>query len=208
MKVKLRTMPDKAKFEHVFEMVRLYQKHVLAFVEHRLGYDEMHNLRSVWQAAIIPIHEQDGDQEKYAGAYNNWLWMARCSHDALADQLTTEGVREYKRLLLWLYEQQLDNPDLAILRLLRAHGALAKALLYEMQWLTPIELTGWSKAEITCMVNDCKILKIAGTGRVCRVDCQNVGTAYARKVYHLKRVTTPFDHGCKISLSPLKPTGE
>ena len=113
---RLKAMPEREKFQHAFEMVRLYQKHVLPFVESHLGYSEMHNLRSVWQAGIIPIHEKDTDQDKYSQAYSNWLWMARCSHDAMADQLSSEEVLEYKRLLLRLYEQKVNNPNLAILR--------------------------------------------------------------------------------------------
>jgi len=35
-------------------MVRLDQKNVLPFVEKKLDYSEMHNLRSIWQAAIMP----------------------------------------------------------------------------------------------------------------------------------------------------------
>lgn len=203
----LKMMSEREKFEHVFEMVRLYLKHVLPFVESRLGYSEMHNLRSVWQAAIIPIHEKDSDPDKYERVYSNWLWMARCSHDAMADQLSSEEVLEYKRLLLRLYEQQLNNPDLALLRLLKAHTTLAQSLLYEMQWLTPMGPTIYDKDSVTCIVHNCKILKIAGTARVCRVDCQSVGKAYARRFYHLKRVTIPSDHGCTISLTPIDAQG-
>ena len=199
--IKLKSMPDREKFQHAFEMVRLYQRHVLPFVEKHLGYSEMHNLRSVWQAAIIPIHEGDSDHDKYERAYSNWLWMARCSHDLLAERLSSEEVMDYKRLLLRLYEQQLNNPDLFILRALGAHTALAKALLYEMQWLTPMELTSQSKWEVTCSILDCKLLQTPGAERVCRVDCQSVGAAYARKVYQLKRVTIPSNHGCTIALT-------
>ena len=202
---KLKPMPEREKFQHVFEMVRLYQKHVLPFVEDRLGFASMHNLRSVWQAAITPMHEEANFLEKYEQAYSNWLWMARCSHDTLADLLSSPEVLEYKRMLLRLYKQQLNYPYLAALRLLKAHTHLAKALLYEMQWLTPLKLSSSNKGEVTCIVHDCKILKTAGTARVCRVDCQNVGRAYAGEVYHLKRVTVQSDHGCTISLAPIEP---
>jgi len=202
--IRLKAMPVQEKFQHAFEMVRLYQKHVLPFVESHLGYGEMHNLRSVWRAGIIPIHEKDSVEDKYTQAYSNWLWMARCSHDALADQLSNGEVLEYKRLLLSMYERRLNNPDLAVLRVLRAHRRLAKAYFYEMQWQTPLELTSYSKTGVTCLVRECKIRQTPGTERVCRVDCQHVGAAYARKVYHLKRVTTQFDHGCEISLTPWK----
>jgi hypothetical protein len=40
---------------------------------------------------------------------------------------------------------------------------------------------------------------------VCRVDCQNIGKAYARKVYHLMRVTILSNHGCTITLTPIAP---
>jgi hypothetical protein len=195
-------MPDKEKFTHVFGMVRLYQKYVPSFVEQHLGYAEMHNLRSVWQAGIIPIHDESSDQEKYEQAYNNWLWMARCSHDALSDQLTKEEILEYKRLLLKLYVQLQDNPDLAMLRLFNAHGRLAKELIHRMQWLTPIELTSFSNRKVTCIVHDCKIRQTPQSERVCRVDCMHVGAAVANKVYHLRRDTVPEDHGCMITLTP------
>jgi hypothetical protein len=205
---KLKPMPEREKFRHVFQMVHLYQKNVLPFVEDHLGFSEMHNLRSVWQAAIIPIHGEDIDEDKYERAYSNWLWMARCSHDTLADLLSSQEVLEYKRLLLHLYEQQGNDINRAILRFLKSPTLLARSLLYEMQWLTPLEITTSDKAGTTCLVRDCKILKTAGTMRVCRVDCQHIGREYARKVYQLKRVTVQSDHGCEISLTPLEPQEE
>jgi hypothetical protein len=202
---KLRPMPEREKYQHAFEMVRQYQKHALPFIEEYLGYAEMHNLRSIWQAAIIPIHEDDSDKDKYDQAYSNWLWMARCSHDFLAEKLSTDEVLAYKRLLVRLYEQQLNSPDLLMLRMLRAYTALAKTLFYEMQWLTPMELTSHAKGVVTCVIRDCKLLQTPGTERVCRVDCQNVGTAYARKVYYLERKTLLSDHSCTITLAPIAP---
>jgi hypothetical protein len=199
---RLKSMPEREKFQHALEMVRLYHKHVLSFVEKHLGYAEMHNLRSVWQAAIIPMHENDPDVDKYNHVFNNWLWIARCSHDLLSERLAGEELSEYKRLLLRIKEQQLDNPNLFFLCQFRAHRALAKSLLYEMQWLTPLELTSLGKQEITCTIHDCKIVQTPGTERVCHMDCQSVGTAFARKVYHLKRVTIPTNHGCTILLTP------
>jgi hypothetical protein len=201
---RVKPMPDREKFQHAFDMVRLYQKRVIPFVEEQLGYAAMHELSSVWQAAMMPIREDDSDRVKYQSAYNNWLWMARCSHDYLADLLKQDEVADYKRLLLQLYKRQQGNPDLAIYRMLKNQTILVKAWLYEMQWMTPIELTNSKDEQFICMVHDCKILQTAGTIRICRVDCRNVGTALARKVYALNRLTTLTDHGCTISLTPLE----
>ena len=198
---KLKPMSDKEKFQHAFGMVRLYQRHVLPFVEERLGYAAMHELNSVWQAAIAPIREDDPDHQKYESAYSNWLWMARCSHDFLADLLDREGVADYKRLLLRLYKRQHDNPDLVIYRWFGNHTALVRAWAYKVQWMTPIELTSNGTTQVTCMVNDCKILQTPATERICRVDCRNVGTAVVHKVYHLKRSDIIADHGCAITLT-------
>jgi len=199
---RLKSMPEREKFQHAFEMVRLYHTLVLPFVEKHLGYAEMHNLRSVWQAAIIPVHENDPNKDKYNHAYSNWLWMARCSHDLLSERLSAEALLEYKRLLVSIKEQQLDNPNLFFLCKFKAHSMLAKNLLYEMQWLTPLELSNQGKEEVTCTIHDCKIVQAPGTERVCHMDCQSVGTAFALKVYHLKRVTFPASNGCKIILTP------
>lgn len=201
---KLKPMPEREKFRHAFGMVRSYQKHVLPFVEERLGYAARHELNSVWQAAMMPIHEDDPDDQKYAAAYSNWLWMARCSHDFLADLLEREAVGDYKRLLLQLYQRQHDNPDLTLYRLFGNYTALARAWAYEMQWMTPIELSEIRGNLVICTVPDCKILQTPATERVCRVDCRNVGTAVARKVYHLKRADTLTDHSCRIVLTPLE----
>jgi hypothetical protein len=203
--INLKSMPEREKFQHAFEMVRLYHKHVLPFVEKHLGYAEMHNLRSVWQAAIIPMHENDPDTDKYNHAYNNWLWMAQCSHELLSARLAGEGLSEYKHLLLKIKELQLENPNLFFLCHLKAYTILAKSLLYEMQWLTPLELTNQGKQEVICTIHDCKIVQTPGTERVCHLDCQSVGTAFAEKVYHLKRITFPTSHGCTIIITPTRP---
>jgi hypothetical protein len=201
---KLRSMPDREKLQHAFSMVGLYQKHVPPYLEMRLGYAARHELNSVWQAAIIPIRKDDPDSLKYEAAYNNWLWMARCSHDFLADLMDREEVADYKRLILQLYKHQHNNPNLALYRLIGNYAALARSWAYEMQWMTPIELTNKSRNQMTCTVQDCKILRTPATERICRVDCRNVGAALAREVYHLKRVDTVADHGCTITLTPLE----
>ncbi len=199
----IRQMPDKDKFQRAFGMVRLYQKHVLPFVEERLGYAAMHELSAVWQAAITPFHNEDPEYKNYEAAYCNWLWMARCSHDYLADLLSREEVVEYKRLLMQLYKHQQDNPDLAIYRMFENFTALAKAWAFEMQWITPIESMSKGKDQFICVVNNCKVLQTPATERVCRVDCRCVGSNLARKVYHLERQTIAVDHGCTITLTPL-----
>ena len=200
----IRPMPDKEKFQSVFAMVRLYHKHVLPFVEERLGFAAMHELSSVWQAAIMPIRDEVPEIENYEAAYNNWLWIARCSHDYLADLLDHDEVVDYKRLLLQLYQHQQDNPDLAIYRMFGNFTALTKAWAYAMQWITPIETISKGKDQFTCVVNNCKVLQTPATERVCRVDCRNVGTNLAQKVYHLQRQTIAVDHGCTITLTPLR----
>lgn len=200
----IRLMPDREKYQRAFSMVRMYQKHVLPFVEERLGFAAQHELGSVWQAAIMSIRDEVPDQENYEAAYNNWLWMARCSHDYLADLLDRDEVLEYKRLLLQLYKRQQDNPDLSIYRMFGNFTALAKAWAYEMQWITPIETISKGKDQFTCVVNNCKVLQTPATERVCRVDCRNVGTNLTREVYHLQRQTIAVDHGCTITLTPLK----
>ncbi len=201
---KIRPMPDREKFERAFGMVRLYQRHILPFVEERLGFDAMHELRSVWQAAIMPTKRDDEDEKNYESAYNNWLWMARCSHDFLADMLDRNEVLEYKRILLQLYKHLQDNPDLAVYRMFRNYTALVKAWAYEMQWITPIDTFSKGEDQFTCVISNCKIRQTPATERVCRVDCINIGTNLARRVYHLQRSTVPSDQGCTITLTPLE----
>lgn len=200
----LKPMPIGEKYTHAFNMVRLYQKHVLPFVEQRLGYEAMQELESVWRAAIAPIHENDPEDEKYQRAYTSWLWMARCSHDYLADRLDRKGVGDYKRLLLRSYKRQHNNPDLALYHWLKRYSWLIKAWAYEMQWMTPVEITCSDVGKFVCAVQHCKILQTPATTSVCRVDCWNVGTELAWQVYHLERLTRPADHGCMITLIPVE----
>jgi hypothetical protein len=201
---RIRPMPDKVKSQHAMGMVRLYQKHVLPFVEERLGFAAMYELRSVWQAAMTPMRKTDPDQKKYEAAYSNWLWMARSSHDFLADLLKRDEVMNYKRLLMQLYKRQQDNPDLVIYRMFGSHTALVKAWAYEMQWITPIEKISTSDGQFTCFVKECKVLQTPATARICRVDCRNVGSNLARKVYHLQRKTKIVNHNCTMTLTPLE----
>jgi hypothetical protein len=201
---KLRPMPEREKYLNAFGMVRAYQKHILPFVEERLGYEARHELNSVWQAAIMPFRKDDSDDRKYAAAYSNWLWMAGCSHDFLADLLEREAVADYKRLLLQCYRRQQDNPDLALNRWFGNFAGRVRAWAYKMQWMTPIEISDKSGKRVTCTVHECKILKTPGMERVCRVDCRNVGTTLARKLYRLKRVATMADHGCTITLTSVE----
>jgi hypothetical protein len=202
----IKSMPEGEKYERAFEMVDLYQKHVLPFVERRLGYAEMHKLRSIWRAAIAPIHGEDSDHDRYDQAYCNWLWVANCSHNTLAEQLSSQEILEYKRMLLGFYTQTLDRPGLSILRMFNNPVSLAKALLYDMQWITPLELTDVSSTQVSCVVQACKVRQTAGTERICRVDCQNIGTTYARQLYQIKRETVLSDHGCRMTFTAFDTT--
>jgi hypothetical protein len=201
---RFRKMSFKDKYQHAFMMVRLYQEHVLPFVEERLGNAALHQLRSVWQAAMMPVRKTDPDRKKYEAAYNNWSWMARLSHDFLADLLKKDEVLAYKRLLLQLYKRQQDNPDLAVYRTLGIHSALVNAWAYEMQWITPIEKISKTDGHFTCYVKGCKVLQLPATARICRVDCRNVGTHLARSVYHLERKTKIVNLDCTMTLTPME----
>jgi hypothetical protein len=201
---KLKPMPVREKFTHAFGMVRLYQKRVLPFVEARLGYEARHELESVWQAAAAPIRKSDPDDEKYNRAYASWLWMARFSHDLMAEHLDRQGVLEYKRLLLRSYKSQHDNPDLVVYHWFNRYAWLAEAWIYEMQWMTPIEISQNDAGNIICEVRHCKIRQTAATELVCKVDCWNVGTELAWQVYHIERKTRQADHGCTITLIPVE----
>ncbi len=204
----MRNMSEREKYRRASGMSQLYQKHVLAFVEERLGPIALHELSSAWQAAVIPNLEAIPESKKYDCAYSNWLHMARCSHDFLAELLDHDEVIDYKRLLLQLYLRQQDNSDLALYRMFGNSNALVKAWAYEMQWLTPIAGITKAKDQYTCVVNNCKILQTASTERVCRVDCIHVGTNLARKIYCLERRTMQVDHGCTITLTPLEDTAD
>jgi hypothetical protein len=197
----LKVMPVRDRFRQAFEGVRLYQKRVLPFVEQRLGYAAKHELESIWQAAFSPIHDSDSDEEKYARAYACWLWMARSSHDLLADHLDREGVADYKRLLLRSYKRQHHSPNLAIYYWLDQPTSLLKSWAYKMQWITPIAITHNGAGKFVCEVRNCKVLQTPAMERVCKVDCWNVGTELAWQVYHLERHTSPVDHGCRITLT-------
>jgi len=127
--------------------------------------------------------------------------MARCSHGLLAERFPIEKIMDYGHLLLQLYVEKLNNPDLLILRALRAHSGQAKSLQYEMQWMTTLELTSYPNQDVNYAIPDWKLLQTYGVECVCRVDCQNISAAYTRKVSHLKRLTIPAHHRCTIILA-------
>ena len=198
-----RLMPERDKYKHALGMVRLYQERILPFVEYRLGQAARHELVAELLTAITPIRGADPADKKYAAAYRTWMWMARCTHDFLAERLRREEVAAYKRLLLQQYTHQHDNTSLFIQRHLGNHEALTKAWTYQMQWMTPLEITCTSQTETICMVQNCKIRHLNQAIRICGVDCQNVGKALARNLYHLERINSITDHTCTITLTAL-----
>jgi hypothetical protein len=200
---RLKSMPERDKFQRAFGMLSMYQKHVLPFVEARIGYEAARQLQSVWQAGMAPTQTDLPEHEKYANAYSNWLWVARCSHDFLADLLDRKGVADYKRLILLLYKHQHDKPELVIYRMLKSHISLSREWAYGMQWVTPIEITSRSRQQVSCRVKVCKVLQTPASHRICRVDCQNVGRVLACDIYRLNRKTNLTNLGCIITLTPL-----
>ena len=175
----------------------------MPFVESHIGHEAVRQLQSVWQAAMAPIYTDLSEQEKYADAHSNWLWVARCSHDFLADLLDRNGVADYKRLILRLYKRQHDKPELALYRVLKRHISLSRKWAYGMQCVTPIQINYRDRQQVNCVVEVCKVLQTSASQQISRVDCQNVGRVLARDVYCLKRTTNLTNHGCTITLTPV-----
>jgi hypothetical protein len=88
--------------------------------------------------------------------------------------------------------------------MLKRQASLIRAWAYEMQWMTPIEITDQKAGQAVCVVLHCRILQTPATERVCKVDCWNVGTEMAHQIYHLKRKTRLVDYGCTITLTAVE----
>ncbi len=197
-------MPEKVKFQRAFDMVSSYKEFVLPFVQERLSYNSMHSLRSLWRAGIVSIFEHDTYRDNYERAFSNWLWIAHCSHDFLTDQLDNAGMADYKRLVMKMYIEQQNDTMVSVYRLFRNHSALAKMLLYAMQWITPLTSIQQDNGKVTCEVKECKVMLVPGATKVCRVECVDIGTSLAKSMYHIHRATELNNNGCMITLTPMK----
>jgi hypothetical protein len=82
------------------------------------------------------------------------------------------------------------------------YAMLVKEWVYEIQWMTPIEIAHNGSSQVVCEVHNSKVLQTSATERACKVDCWNAGTELAWQVYHLERRTRQVDHVCSSTLTP------
>jgi hypothetical protein len=80
----------------------------------------------------------------------------------------------------------------------------AEQLLYEMQWMTPLELTVISRRGLQAKISPCKMLGTPGMQRQgCEVNCYSILSSVAADDFRIRLDFQRQGDGCRISLSPL-----
>jgi hypothetical protein len=203
-------MSYREKFHKAFQAACSYHDRIPDFIAQRLDGQAVVELTSVWQAGIMPIPEHVPDEEKYAAAYNNWQWMARCNLEFIEEQLGSQGLDDYVRGEIQHMRRALSELDLAGARFLDVIAprlgfrAKAEQLLYEMQWMTPLALTVISGQGLQARTSPCKMLETPGMQHQgCELNCRRILSGVAAGEFHIKLVFQCQGDGCRISLTPL-----
>ena len=205
--VKLAEMSMHEKYRRAFDAVRAYQAHILPFIEKRSGYPASLELDSVWQAGIQPVNDKSLDAEKYETAYSNWLWVARCTLDFVTEQMGPEDMEQLVQLLVLLHQRENARVDLALLQLLGDFQGLAEAFLYDLQWMTPLEMGKSQPGKIVGNVPQCKILEVPATRLVCAIGCQRMLSIWATQQLKLNLAVEQQNGGCRLILTPKNKSG-
>lgn len=194
--IDVKEMPFEEKYQATQEFIDLYDSFLPAFVRRRLGSEAESELRRRWRAAVEPIPEGAPAEEKYEDAYRNFIAMARTNFAFVREYLGEEGVAE-------LLDQEVEalkrhNAGLAVtmLNLIRifskptAFKMLVNQSVYDLQWITPSELTEFSAERAVLDIPACKILDYPDTDDICYLGCQQ---AFPRWVAEQLKAEMSFD---------------
>jgi len=207
---RLPEISHREKFHRTFQAVCSYQRRIPEFIAKRLDGQAVAELISFWQAGIMPVPEHAKDEEKYEAAYNNWQWMARCNLEFIEEQLGKEGIDAYVRGEIQNMRRTFSELDLAGARFLDVIAPVlgfrtkAEQLLYEMQWMTPLDLIVIARQGLQAKTSPCKMLETPGMQHQgCEVNCRRILSGMAADQCRVRMEFHCQGDGCRISLSPL-----
>ena len=207
--VKVKQMSDSQKYNSVLKSITRCYIYIPAFLQKHLGDQTVAKLKDIWNSGFRQIPQDVSAGEKYEIAYSNWVWLAKSTYSFIRRELGEDGVRQFERAEIEELKQQNSGITMLMLRLIRrlspasAFMMLAKQLSYQLQWLTPLNVSEFTPHRLVVQIPHCKILDFADTNEVCRIGCQSTYSIWLAEQFRTQLQTERHESSCIKTIIPL-----
>jgi hypothetical protein len=206
--VELKEMPFHEKFEATLDFIDFYESFVPVFVRERLGDEAEVDLRRRWREGTELVSEDASAKERYESAYRNFISMARTNFAFIREHMDEDGMSEFVETEVEALKRHNASLTVTILNLIRtvskstAFKMLVNQSAYDLQWITPGEMTEFSAERAVIAIPSCKILDYPDTDDICYIGCQQ---AFPQWVAEQFKADMSFDRQGKRCTCTLKP---
>ncbi len=206
--VDIKKMPLAVKVDKVQDKADAYRSFIINFVRQQLSQEAANDLALQLDEVVETIPQDAPANTKYELYYTNWLQMVAVGTGFIRERLGEEGTQELELADLQALKDENDSPLLYLLKIMRAIAprqmfkmTVAK-LAYELQWMTPYQVTELSERKLCVDVPSCKVVQYAGGEDACYF-CQTVYPRWAAEQFRLDMAFDRQGQHCSLSVIPL-----
>lgn len=206
--VSIKEMPYQEKERCVRENLAMYRSFKGDFVHQHLGAKAAAELEALWEQSEELIPPGATAEAKYEITYANWIRQGKIANDFIKERLGEPGLAQLEDGEVEMLKQQGANPALYLLALIRALSPgrafkmVAGRLAYELQWITPYQVTELGPDKFMADVPACKVLEHPGGEDGCHI-CQTVYPRWAAEQLRIDMVFNRQGHSCTLTAKPL-----
>ena len=207
--VEVKEMPFEEKYESVLDFIDLSETFVPRFVREHLGDEAEAELRRRWREGTEPVPDSDTPEEKYEKAYANFISMARTNFAFIGEKMDEDGMEEFVKADVEEIKRRNAGIAVTMLSLIRAVSRSAafkmvvKQSAYDLQWITPGEMTEFSGERAVIDIPSCKILDYPDTDDICYIGCQRVFPMWVADQFKADMSYNRQGKSCTCTLKPL-----
>ncbi len=203
----IKEMPYQEKLEGIISYTKMVENFAPPLVKKELGEDRLNELRNIWNNGTQPIPEDSSDKDKYEIAYRNFIWKWVSANNLMTTNQGEDGTKKYMQAAIeaWKKRYLLRSSMFKILGgLSRKTGfkAVAKRLAYQLQALSPYEVSELNEKRMVFTVNPCKILTDHNGADFCSMACQNNIPSWLEAQFNVKMNLNPQGANCSVIFEP------
>jgi hypothetical protein len=202
-------MPYFEKYDLVMENIAFGRQLSAEFVEEHLGSGAKDEFEQVIEQGIQPIPERGSSKDKYEAAYLNWIWIGKNDFNFVRKRMGELGLVQFEQAEVEALVEKNSGFSTFMLGLMRkvarrtAFQMTVQEFAYQLQWITPFEVTKFSGQEAIFDIPHCKILGYEGSQDLCQIACQRIYPVWAARQFGINMSFERQNHSCTCTLTPI-----
>ena len=207
--VKVKEMPYSEKYMIAQDNIGFFESIFPPFIKEHLGDEALIEHQNAWSEGIKPIPDNATIEDKYETAYSNWIWMAKSNFNFIREKMGEEGIKQLIRHETDALIRKNAGAATSFLGLIRAVAPnyaflmTNKEFSYQLQWITPFNVTELNKDKAVFEIPQCKILDFENTEDICYVGCQKIYPLWAAEQFKINMSFERKGKSCKCSIGHL-----